>query len=266
MNKKMPVLGRKALNIFIILVLAYFTLITYIFFAQKHYIYFPNNQDFAVCSGFADADALDFQGTRFYYKNNSERIVVFYHGNAGSACDRAHLKPFFEANNLSYAFVEYTGYSNDNRRPSEEALFKDAENIHAFVASLNASEIIVMGESLGSAIAAHHASLGSVNALALIAPFSSLADVARYHQPYLPFSLILRERYDNRAALWNFRGRTLIIHGTNDDTIPLHLSESLFEALPSATKERVTIEGAGHNDLYAYERTFDALNEFVKKG
>ncbi|MFC1756459.1 hypothetical protein ACFLY1_00730, partial [Patescibacteria group bacterium] len=73
--------------------------------------------DFKSCTFFQDSQKINIGGTRAYYKENSKKLILFYHGNAGSACDRSFLRDEFQKLGYSYIFVEYTGYSNDSRKP-----------------------------------------------------------------------------------------------------------------------------------------------------
>ena len=61
----------------------------FLFLNQKSMLYYPDNQDFANCDRFDDYQKINFQGTRFYLKEESlDSVLVYYHGNAGSSCDR----------------------------------------------------------------------------------------------------------------------------------------------------------------------------------
>ena len=88
-------------------------------------IYYPDNQDFYGCEGFKDYEKINFNGTRFYLFEQSDSVLVYYHGNAGSACDRSFLKDIFEQSNHTLVFVEYAGYSNDTKKPSVVLFLKD---------------------------------------------------------------------------------------------------------------------------------------------
>jgi len=66
----------------------------------------------------------------------------------------------------------------------------------------------VIGESLGSGPASYLCSLPDPPARAvLIVPFDNLAAVAGEHFPFLPVGLLLRDKWDNVAALAGYAGR-----------------------------------------------------------
>jgi len=258
-------LGLKlAIKILIAAISFYVILGLLLYFYQNKLIYHATKQDFDSCNGFNDAEKINHNGTRFYYKYNSERLAIFYHGNAGSACDRSFFKNVLEKMNYSYMFVEYAGYSNDFRTPSKNLLVKDAENINDFVKTKNFSKTVLIGESLGTGIAAYHSSLGDAEKMILIAPFESIKSLAKIHYPIYPSFLVV-EDYDNLRYLNNFNNSILIIHGTDDTIIPLKYNKSLFRNIKSGNKKFVEIKNAGHNDLYEHEEVFDSIMEFLKE-
>lgn len=197
-----------------------------------------------------------------YQGGTSDTIVVVYHGNGGSACDRSFLKEIITDEKHAYLFVEYAGYSNDLQSPSKKAILENVRHVEEFVQSLNKSSVIVIGESIGAAPTAYHASRGNVDRVLLISPFTRLKDVSRYHYPFLP-SFVLQDRYDNIQSLNQFYGPVVILHGDVDTIVPPHFSQQLFETLPSSKKKRVLIEGAGHNDIYAFPQTHQYIREFL---
>lgn len=233
-----------------------------LFFFQRHFVYYSDKQNFNSCSGFADSQSVNANETRAYYKNNSKKLLVFYHGNAGSACDRSFLKNEFEKLDYSYIFVEYAGYSNDSRTPSKESLMKDAENINEFLKTTNHEKLVLAGESLGAAIAAYHSSFAREDQLLLISPFYKMEDVAREHYPMYPVSFLLREKYD--ISRWTGDiNQVEIIHGAKDKIIPATQGKKLFESIESANKKFVEIKDASHNDIYYYPETFFAISDFL---
>ena len=249
--------------------LIYLGLFAFIFISHRSLIYHPNltQNNFNDCPAFDDAEKINTNGTRAYYRHASDKIVVVYHGNAGSACDRSHLKGIFEDNGFSYLFVEYAGYGGDDRRPSRELLLKDAESIVSFLKSRNYTQTLLVGESIGSGVASHHATLMPVDGMLFIAPFDSLVNVAKSRFPFFPIFLIALfsgENYDNVALLQNHAGSLSIIHGTKDNIIPLKRGKALFENTTISNKEFITIDGAGHNDIYNFEKTWRSISDFLQ--
>jgi len=228
-------------------------------------VYYPDKQDFDLCQGFKDSQKINFNGTRFYYKQNSDKLIIFYHGNAGSACNRSFLKDFFEENDYSYIFVEYAGYSNDSKKPTKKLLLQDVENVNNFIKDLNYSELVLAGESIGTGLASYHSTLTKADKLFFVAPFSSIADVGQRHFFLYPVKLLLKENYDNELWLQDFKEKIMIIHGNKDGIIPMRLSKKLYESISTIKKKYVEIDGAGHNDIYRYEEVWNNMKDFFNE-
>lgn len=181
------------------------------------------------------------------------RLVVF-HGNAGSALYRTHFIDGFEALDHGrlwqvYLF-EYPGYGARVGEPAEETITAAARAALAQLAHEDARPIYALGESLGS---------GAVCALArdepqhiagicLITPFARLADLAAYHYPLLMVRLILRDRWDNVAALESYRGPIAVLFAGHDEVIPLRQGEELFASY-AGPKRRWIQSQATHNSV-----------------
>lgn len=237
----------------------------FMFFNQEKFIYFPDDQDFDNCPGFADSEKVSVSGTRMYYLEDkeSETILVYYHGNAGSVCDRAFVKDRLKDAGNSLLFVEYTGYSGDTRKPSKNLILQDVKNAKEFISQSGHEKIVLMGTSLGSAISTYHQTLQEPEKLILLSPFDSLSEVGKIHYPFLPIRLLLREEYDTAEWLRDYTGEIMIIHGTQDEIIPIKLSKRLYNLVPSHNKNYITVKGATHNNLLHQPEVWEAVIDFL---
>jgi|SRR3989344_249866 len=251
-----------ALGFFVFFLIVSGTLLSYF---QERLIYFPGSQDFSACAPFRNAEKRVQDGTRFYFKNNGPRLAIIYHGNAGSACDRDFLAYLVGLSGYSYIVPEYTGYSNDSRKPSHEAIKRDVRHIIDFLQEYGDKEVAIIGESIGTGVAAYHASLLSPDKIILLSPFTNLVEVARHHYWYYPVRLLVDNAFDNTANLAQYRGHILILQGEEDDIILPRLGEELFTSLKTTQKEFRRIPDAGHNTLFDYTQTHDAIVNFLKK-
>lgn len=247
-------------------VFVYILTATMIFFDRTSYIYFPDKTDFYDCPYFTDAEKIEQNGTRMYFRQNGEDLVVVYHGNAGRACDRTYYGSLFDDNNISYILVEYAGFSGDKKRPSRELILRDVSNVIAKLKTLQYKTLTIIGESVGSGVAGEHIAIDESDKLIFIAPFARLSDVSRFHYPFLPSSLLGSEGYDNTKIIGDYKGELLIIHGTDDKIIPFSMGKGLFDGAVSAKeKEFMSIEHRGHNDILASPKLFEKISEFILK-
>jgi len=249
-----------------IIVVSYLGFVLILYFFQKNYIYYPNRQDFKTCPYFLDSEKISIDGTRAYYKNNnSQNLFIFYHGNAGSACDRFYMKKYLEKNDLDYLIVEYSGYSNDSRKPSKELILQDVKNINDFVNHKNYQQIIITGESLGASVAVYHSTLIDIDKLLLISPFYSLNNIAKRVYPIYPINLLSTQNFDSSLWMKSSQAKEIrIIHGSQDEIVPIEESKKLFNEIEKVNKEFVVVPHAYHNDIYDFTETDSSINEFIK--
>lgn len=249
-----------------VILLVYIGLGAYLYFNQRNLLYFPEIGDPEACALFEDTGAKksDYNGTTFYYKQNGGTLVVFYHGNGGTACDRKFLADFFDKQGVSYLFVEYAGYG-DGRSSTQAALEENVRDAEEFIRKLSFNTLVIMGESLGSGLAVYHATLHAPDKMILVSPYTSVADVAAAHYRVYPARLMIKDNYRIDFGGRNFGGKLLVIHGREDEIIPLALGEEVFRGAPFAEKKPLFVDGAGHNDLFDHSIVFKELAAFFTK-
>ena len=230
---------------------------------QDNIVYYPNSQDFVSCVDFQSEEKIDFKGTRMYLKDTNKPTIVLYHGNAGSACDRSFYADIFTQAGYGYIIIEYAGYSNDLRKPTHDLIKNDAQNVLEYIKENHISNITVVGESIGTGVASYHVSLDQPDKLLLISPFTNLTDVAKNRFWFYPTSMLVDNAFDSVIFLSQYQNPTTIIHGNKDSIIPYKLGRELFESLKTE-KEFITVDGAGHNDLFSYPEMYTAVTDFLK--
>lgn len=252
--------------IFFTLLFFYLAFWTYLYINQKSLIYFPSKQNFNNCPWFSDFEKVNFNWTKFYFKKkSSENIIIFYHWNAWSACDRNYMKKYFETLDYSLLFVEYAWYADDNYDPNIILLYNDVTNIKTYVQSQNFSNIVVFWRSIWTWLATYNASIWKVDKLILVTPFTTFVELTSLKYPFYPIKYLLTEKYDNIINLENFKNSVLILHWDNDEIIPYNLWKNLFENLKTTQKEFLTISWKWHNDLEYDKDFYPKIIEFIKK-
>ena len=240
--------------------LLYTTFCVIMYATQRRQIYFPTpeSQNNATESFFLPVSGAKLK----IWSLHKERkpAIIYFGGNAedvaGNLADFARLFPAY-----AIYLVNYRSYGGSTGKPSETALGNDAVAIFDFLAN-NHHHISVIGRSLGSAIAVYLASLRPVEKLALVTPFSSLTAVAQAHLPFLPISLLLKDRYEAAPLVPKIKAQTLMIIAENDEIIPLKQSHALLERFAGKPCEVVIIPGAEHNTLDSYGKYYGTLQKF----
>jgi esterase/lipase len=248
-----------------ILLLVYFGFGLVLFFFQGNYIYHPDQTDFLDCPSFKNAEKISFGSSRGYLtKRSQEKIIIYYHGNAGRACDRDYLDNFFAEQNYSTLFVEYSGYGESGPKPSMSLLLQNVTDTINFLKTQNFTNIVVVGESIGVGPASYHALHSDISKLILITAYNNLADVAFSHYPIYPMQLLLRNNFTPDVWLASYKGSVSIIIADNDEIMPNKLSQKLYEGVPSGLKKMYIVKDAGHNTIYEKDKFYSFLESALE--
>ena len=193
------------------------------------------------------SDGLKIHGW-WVQREGSRLATLFLHGNAGNISYRApHIQEIVAAGS-SILMLDYRGYGKSNGTPSEQGLYRDSEAgfIYLLGKGYRAEQIIIHGESLGSAVAIDLASRRPSAGLILEAPFTSASAVAGTVLPFVG-PLLIRS-YNSLPKMPWIRVPKLFLQGDRDQVVPLRLGQELFAAA-QGSKIFWVIPGAGHNDI-----------------
>lgn len=176
--------------------------------------------------------------------------IVIFHGNGGTAADRAFYVKALDTIGYRVILAEYPRYGGRKGELGEKAFVNDASETVRLAFVKYGEPVFVLGESLGCGVAAAIAKETSVkiDGIVLITPWDTLASVAQSKFPFLPVRLFLKDKYDNINNLKSFKGRIAVVGAGRDEVIPMRHANDLYNSLSGAAKRMWTIQGAGHND------------------
>jgi len=236
--------------------LIYAAIIAFAYFIQRKLQYFPTHRDNAAAgnSVFKPWKASNGEFLGYYRESDSpKRAVLFFHGNAGEALDRAWLDELFPEEDVVVILAEYPGYGARGGQPTtQQGIFMDAERaLNEIKRRWSEVPVTLLGESLGTAPASYLAAkkFDKVDRLALIAPFTSLAEVAAKHYSYLPVKFLLKDRFPVANFVKETSVPLHIVHGTLDDVVPIEYGRGIFSVHPGPTKQMTEIPGYSHNNI-----------------
>ena len=247
-----------ALSVAGLMVLGWLVLVGLLAFQERRLIFFPTRTLAAAPADFGlraeelsitAADGVTLHG--WWIEGPGDRVLIWYHGNAGNIGDRLHnARWFVDRLGVDVVLVDYRGYGRSEGSPDEEGLYLDGLAIYDAVATRPVPEanIVLFGRSLGGAVAIETALRRPAGVLVLESVFRSVPALAREHYWFVP-SAVVRTRMDNLSKMARVRTPTLVLHGDRDGIVPLSHGRRLFEAAGAAARLHV-IEGAGHNDTY----------------
>lgn len=185
------------------------------------------------------------------------RTIVYLHGNGSDLASIAPLGELFAGRGLGFAAIEYPGYGPAaGQRISQTAILAAARDglEHLRAGGLTAAATVLVGESLGSSVAAHLAADGLLadddgsGRLVLVSPFTSMTAMVQRVVRVFPRRLV-PDPWETEAVAGRLAVPTLLVHGAEDGLVPPAMSAALAAAIPEA--ERVLVAGRDHNDLWA---------------
>lgn len=195
-----------------------------------------------------------------------KQVVLYAHGQTEHVASLVSVVSRLQETLDASVFVfDYRGYGKSEGTPSEAGCIADGLAAQQWLAEKTGclpEEIVVMGRSLGGAVAVAIAAERGARALILENTFSRLTDVAAYRYPWIPIRRLMRDRYDSVARIANYRGPLLQLHGTRDRVAPAKFARELYSACHSDFKRFYTVRGGRHHDpapLAFYTR----LNHFL---
>ena len=242
-----------------VLLLGYALICLYLYWRQDALLFLPEQAPLETVQREAQAAGFRLwpEATKNYRALLAEPpepaigTCLVWHGNAGSARHRDYLAAPLRRLGWRVVVAEYPGYgARPPRRRREAALVAEARDLAASVHNHFGGPLVVVGESLGASLAAVIAGEAAVpiKGALLLTPWQELAGPARHHYPWLPVGLLLRDRFDNAAALKGYRGPIVIVTANNDEVIPATQGEQLYAGLASPGKRLHVLANARHND------------------
>ena len=171
----------------------------------------------------------------WYHKgNNSLPLIVYFHGNSFHIGDRAYRIQRYIEKNWSVLLVSWRGFGGNEGNPTEKNLYKDSEAVLKWIKNnteFKFKELVIYGESLGTAVAVDLASRYKFSGIILESPFTSMLELAQKYYPIFPIKVILKDRYESKKKLNYIKSPVLVMHGRKDNIVPFYMGQQIYEAL-----------------------------------
>lgn len=183
-------------------------------------------------------------------------MLIFGHGN-GELIDHWPSE-FVEPRDWGMAvlLVEYPGYGRSAGRPSQETIgdsFRTAYDWAVASPVVDPERIVGYGRSLGAAAVVDLSRHRRLTALILESAFTSTRPFAR--RLGAP-GFLVRDVFDNLTVVERFDGPLLVIHGAEDEIIPVEHGKALALAAGVPLHEL----RCGHNDC---PRSWRLISQFL---
>ncbi|HVS27845.1 MAG TPA: alpha/beta hydrolase [Burkholderiales bacterium] len=191
--------------------------------------------------------------------------VLFFHGNAGNISHRLDYLRLFNRLGFSTLIFDYRGFGKSGGELSEAGMYQDAEAAWRYLTQTRQvapASVVLFGESLGGAVAAHLAAQVKPRALILTSTFTSLPELGAKLYPLFPVRLLSRFKYDTREYLREVSCPVLIVHSRDDEIVPFAQGEALYSAAHEP-KRFLEIFGGHNTGLMASEQIwFKGVQDF----
>lgn len=214
-----------------------------------------------------ESHGFHIQGWEFQNPDvDNNATLLYFGGNAEDVTQNFADIQQFAARRLF--FFNYRGYGKSGGKPSQQALYQDVLNIYDSLTSQYAvqpEQLVVMGRSLGSAVATYVAAHRPVKQVILVTPFDSLTNIAQSIFPFLPVKWFLNHPFPSVEFAPEINTPLLMIVAANDEVIPTKYSRNLYEKWAGA-KQWQRLEGVGHNDLQIHPHYYGLIRRFIEEG
>ena len=188
--------------------------------------------------------------------------LLFFPGNADSIDHYGFLADMFSRQGVGLLALSYRGYGGSTGRPSEAGLLADGRAAFDWLSATGQDRVVVLGQSLGSAVAVEIAAERPVLGTILVSGFDSVLALARSFYPFLPVGPLIRDSFRSDLRVAGASNPKLFIHGDRDDVVPIRFGRALFDLAPEPKSFRI-YAGYGHNDLWS-QVLVDDIAAFVE--
>src|SRR5256712_9387135 len=220
----------------------------------------PNVEEVSILA----ADGITLRGWLVKGDEAPAPLVIYFGGNAEEVSWLADVADYVVG--WSLLLVSFRGYGESEGKRGEEELLEDGLVIHDYAKrrpEVNSERIVAMGRSLGSGVAVHLAAHRPLRGVILVSPYDSIAEVAKRHYPFLPVSLMLRDRLDSLAPAPQIEAPLLCLVATEDRVIPVAHSRALFEAW-RGTKTWHEVPRSDHDSISGEPEYWRSIADFLK--
>ena len=257
--------------IFLIFIIIYFFIVVGVYLFQRNLLYHPQENNYSGDKLTVPIEKViiktddNIELIAWYHKknNNNYKTILYLHGNAGSLINRIHKINHFKEMNVNFLLLAWRGFNGNKGSPTEKGLYEDARSAIRWLKSQSIEEnnLIIYGESLGTAVAIEISQNKNFAGVILESPFTSMVDAGKNVYPYLPVKLLLKDKYESHKKIKNINIPTLIMHGKVDNIVPFYMGKKMYE-LANQPKYSYFSEYDDHMMEYN-EKILKVLKDFI---
>lgn len=195
--------------------------------------------------------------------------LLYLHGSSGSIGLPAYNEAWAEFHKvgLGVLAVDYRGFGESEGKITEAGIYEDAGAAYRYLRDkmgVPAERVLIYGFSLGAAVAIDLATRVDAAGLLVEGGFLSVPRLGGERYPFLPVSLLAKNRFDSESKVGRVTMPKLFLHAREDKAIPIAHGRALFELarVPKSFKAL----GGGHGTSHKSDPTFFvAVTSFIKE-
>ncbi len=267
----MPISLPQILILMLLAAIAYISGGAYLWLQQRRLIFYPKraiattpaklNMEYKqvwlpVPTSSNDNQSADSQQVYGWWIPNSQNpapTILYLHGNGGNIGDRVDILRRFHQMGFAVFAIDYRGYGRSSGEfPSEKTVYEDAETAWKYLLQeqkIPPQKIAIYGHSLGGAIAIELAIRHpQMKGLIVEGSFTSIRDMIddrNFIYQLFPVNWLLTQHFDSLGKVGQLQVPILYIHGEQDEVVPAHMSQTLYDATPQP-KQILKIASADH--------------------
>ncbi len=255
-------------------IIGYVVVCIYFYSAQNGILFkprpLPENHAYTYSFEFEERWFTGTDGNRIHAihaksPDSAQGLVIFFHGNAGNNDTSPTKFRYFLEAGYDILYPDYRGYGQSTGELNdEEDLVGDMEVVYQeMTQEYKESDIVIVGYSLGSGIAALVAAEHDPKGVILWTPYYSMLDMKESAYPFLPDFLV---RYPLRTdlALQKIEEPVTIYFAEDDQVLPVERSIRLTEHLKQSD-EYIILEDQRHGGIFNNPRLVEEIPRILAK-
>jgi uncharacterized protein len=192
----------------------------------------------------------------FFENPDASHVIMFSHGNRGNITCRQNLVRLLLEAGASVFVYDYRGYGRSEGEPTVHGICEDGLMAFDYLVrgqGFRPSQIVIYGESLGTAVTSEVAAERPCAGIILQSGFSSLRKIGIQMVPITriyPPALYPKPLLDSASRMAVEKKPLLVIHGVKDQTVPFDHGEEVFNNA-AEPKTFLRLSEAAHTDIWS---------------
>jgi uncharacterized protein len=221
-----------------------------------------------------ESGGLKLEGWRFPAAGTRRGTIVYLHGVADNRGAAVGIAPRFTVRGLEVVAYDSRAHGNSEGDVCTYGYYEKGD-LQRVLDTVDAGPIIVIGSSLGAAVALQAAAEDRrISGVVAAEAFSDLATVARERAPWFFSRGSIRRAFEMAERIGGFRiddvspvraARAIavpvfLLHGSRDRETPAEHSRRIFDALAGPRRLSI-VDGAGHNQ--SLSASWPAIEQWI---